>query len=82
MNNSVHDNILRKWAWSSKNWIVCKPPRTNDMACHQWRGGLISKNGIAAIYRGIVTVRLFIMTNVVFVGSVAMMVYITGLMAV
>lgn len=46
------------------------------------RGGLISKNGIAAIYRGIVTVRLFVMTNVVFAGSVTMMVYITGLMAV
>jgi hypothetical protein len=46
------------------------------------RGGLISKNGIAAIYREIVTVRLFVMTNVVFVGSVTMMVYITRVMAV
>ena len=46
--------------------------------CHS---GLISKNGIAAIYRGIVS-QIVVMTNVVFVGSVTMMVYIAGLMAV
>ena len=42
------------------------------------RCGLISKNGFIEEY----SVRLFVMTNVVFVGDVIMTVYITGLMAV